>query len=96
MCTRVQFRLVIRIGPGTLDDLFHGLFYQVPVRCIDTDHLNLVVVLDVLEHLPARLVVNEADGYTDSSKSAGTAYSVEIGLRVWDAATVVWDILMRS
>ena len=85
--------LVKWIRAGALDDFSNSFLDQIPVGSVDADHLDLVVVLDVFEVFPACLVVDKANGDTDTSETTGTTDTVEIGLRVWATTSIVGDIL---
>lgn len=98
MCSHViplGWRLKVRVCPGALDDLFDRFLHQVPVGGVNTSHFDLEVILDLHEHLPAFLVVDEADGDTDTPEAAGTTDTVQIGLRVGLALDVVRNVLER-
>ena len=65
-------RLEVRVCPRALDDLLDRLLHYIPVRSVNAGHLDLKVVLDLHEHLPAFFVIDEADGDADASEATST------------------------
>lgn len=91
-----RMRLVIRLRRRTLNHALNRLLNRIPITSIDLQQPNLVVIGNPLQGLEALLIVNERDRHSDPSEATGTAYSMEVGLRVGIAAAVVGDILERE
>lgn len=57
------------------------------------NHVDAEEVGDFLDELVASRATDEADGYTDASKAAGTTYTMKVSLRVGMAAIVIRKVL---
>lgn len=85
--------LEVGTGARALDDFFDHLFDGVPVIVGEFDHVDAEEVRDLLDELVAPRAADEADGYTDATKAAGTTDTVKVSLRVGMAAIVIWKVL---
>lgn len=68
--------VLVVISPRTLDDGLDGFLDCVPVTGVNACQMATKVVTNLLELFPGLLVVEQADGNADASKTPGTADSV--------------------
>jgi hypothetical protein len=86
--------LKILSGAAAFNDFLNGLLDLIPVISIDSRHLHVEILLNLVELSPALLVVDEADAHTHAAKPACTSDTVKISLWVASALLVFWHVLV--
>ena len=97
ICSHVDIssaQVVARGCTSALDDLFNGAFDVVPVLGVERGHLEVEVVLDLIQVPMLSGARDQADGDTDAPKTSGTADTMEISLWIRMAVVVIWQVLL--
>lgn len=92
--------LSLQIGSGTrrLDHIVNNLLRLVPVVLIKFHQVNTIVLRNRLQSHVALPIEDKADTNTNTSKSAGTADAVKVGLRVrlTVATPLHWNVVVND